>query len=48
MIAVIVCGSLLRGLVRVFGIEIFSIAFACSIAQPCLDKLEEYLQEQPV
>lgn len=48
MIGVIVCGWLLRGLVWVFGVDSFAIAFACNIAQPTLNRLEEFLQEVPL
>jgi len=48
MIAGMVCGSLLRGLVRVFGMQTFSIAAAVSLPDPVLLVLDQYIQEVPV
>ncbi len=48
MIAAMVCGSLLRGLVRVFGMQTFSIAAAVSLPDPVLLVLDQYIQEVPV
>lgn len=48
MIAVLLCGSLLRGLVRLFGMQTFSIAAAVSLPDPVLIVLDEYIKEVPV
>jgi len=47
MIGVIICGSLLRGLVRIFGMQTFSMAAACSLPEPVLFVLDQYIQEVP-
>jgi hypothetical protein len=41
------CGLFIRGLIRVFGIECFAIAFACSGGERVLLTLEEFLKEVP-
>jgi hypothetical protein len=48
MIAVIVCGWLLRRLVQLFGMETVACAAACSLPEPVLTVLDEYLKEVPV
>ena len=48
MIGVIICGNVLRGLVRVFGMETFSMAAAYSLPEPVLFVLDQYIQEVPV
>ena len=48
MIAVLLCGSLLRALVRLFGMQTFSMAVACSLPDPVLIVLDEYIKEVPV
>jgi len=48
MIPVIVCGWFLRRLVSFFGMETFSIAAACSLPEPVLIVLDQYIQEVPV
>jgi hypothetical protein len=42
-----VCGTIIRILIRLFGIECFAIAFACSGGERVLMKLEEFIQEVP-
>ncbi|MCK9592354.1 MAG: hypothetical protein M0Q91_10150 [Methanoregula sp.] len=48
MIAVIVCGWMLRGIVRLFGMETVACAVACSLPDPALQVLDQYLQEVPI
>ncbi|MDD1730483.1 MAG: hypothetical protein LUQ50_15620 [Methanospirillum sp.] len=45
---IIVCGWILRRLVRVFGMETFSIAAASSLPDPVLLVLDQYIKEVPV
>ena len=47
MIPVIICGWFLRRLVRLFGMETFSMAAAYSLPEPVLFILDEYIREVP-
>lgn len=48
MIPVLICGWCLRRLVSLFGMEAFTIAAACSLPEPVLIVLDEYIKEVPV
>lgn len=48
MIKETVCGWMLWVICRMFGMETFSIAAACSLPGPVLFVLDQYIQEVPV
>lgn len=48
MIREIICGMIIRGIVRVFGMETFACAAACSLPDPVLIVLDEYIKEVPL